>query len=106
MATTDELEQTLGRAVRSLRLAQRLTQVEAADRADVSLGALKHLESGAGATISTLVKVLRALGADGWLATLAPPAEPFDPLALLEQRQRERARPGGPTRVRRRADGS
>ena len=104
MAHVDERERQLGRHVRERRLAARLTQVELADRANVSLGALKHLESGAGSTITTLVKVLRALGADEWLATLAPPPAPFDPLVLLEQRQRERSR--ATRRVRHRADGS
>ncbi len=106
MATTDELEQTLGDGIRAVRLARRLTQVELADRANVSLGALKHLESGAGSTTTTLVKVLRALDADDWLHRLGPPEQPFDPLALLEQRQREQRRAAGPRRVRRRADGS
>lgn len=106
MATTDELEKTLGDGIRAVRLARRFTQVELADRADVSLGALKHLESGAGATTTTLVKVLRALDADEWLGRLAPPPQPFDPLALLEQRQREQRRTARPRRVRHRADGS
>jgi transcriptional regulator with XRE-family HTH domain len=104
MVQVDERERQLGQHVRARRLAARLTQVELADRANVSLGALKHLESGAGSTITTLVKVLRALGADDWLETLALPPAPFDPLALLEQRRREQVRT--PRRVRHRADGS
>ena len=62
---TDELEKVIGGHIRNLRIGQGLTQEEVADRANVSLGALKHLESGAGATIHTLVKVLRALGQRG-----------------------------------------
>jgi transcriptional regulator with XRE-family HTH domain len=100
MMTTEELEQTLGRGVRALRVSRRLTQVEVAERANVSLGALKHLEHGAGATTTTLVKVLRALEAEGWLETLAPPPQPFDPMKLLEERER-RGRATGPSRVRR-----
>jgi transcriptional regulator with XRE-family HTH domain len=98
--TTTELEQTLGHGVRARRIAARLTQVELAERANVSVGALKHLETGSGATTTTLVKVLRALGAEDWLATLAPPPAPFDPLQLLEDRQRTST---GPSRVRHRA---
>jgi transcriptional regulator with XRE-family HTH domain len=81
--TIDDLERQLGASVRALRLARGVSQVALADQANVSLGALKHLESGAGATISTLVKVLRALEADDWLSTLAPPPALFNPLDLL-----------------------
>ena len=98
--TTEELEQSLGASVRALRVSAGLTQVELAERGNVSVGALKHLESGAGATITTLVKVLRALDADAWIATLAPPAT-FDPMALLEQRRKEARAAKAPMRVRR-----
>jgi len=103
VSTIDALEQALGRGVRAQRLAHRLTQAEVAERANVSLGALKHLETGAGATTTTLVKVLRALGTEGWLDTLAPPPAPFDPMRLLEERQQAASRGTGPARVRRRA---
>src|ERR1700722_10250846 len=81
----DELEEVLGRHVRQARINQQLTQAEVATRANVSLGALRHLESGSGATVSTLVKVLRALGQEEWLTTLANEPDPtvFNPLDLL-----------------------
>ena len=97
---SDELEQTLGRRVRDLRMAQRLTQTEVAERANISTGALKHLEAGSGATIRTLVRVLRALGEEDWVETLGPPAPVFNPLELLDARRREQARPTA-RRVRR-----
>ena len=97
----DELERTLGRNVRATRIAKGLSQVELADRANVSLGALKHLESGAGSTITPLVKALRALGAEAWLDELAPPPAPFNPLDLLARREAEQRRPKGPPRVTR-----
>lgn len=97
----DELEQVLGGRIRALRAARRLTQMELADRANVSVGALKHLESGAGATTATLVKVLGALGEQRWIDTLGPAPEAFNPLQVLEARQRA-ARSARPTRVRRR----
>lgn len=92
---SDELEKVIGRHIRSLRLARGLTQVEVAERANISLGALKHLESGAGATVHTLVKALRALGHEDWLDTLEPGTRAFNPLALLASREREdrQARP-------------
>lgn len=101
MVASDELEQQLGTRIRALRAARRLTQTDLADRANVSVGALKHLESGAGATTTTLVKVLRALGEQRWIDTLGPAPEAFNPLEVLEARQRA-ARAAVPMRVRRR----
>lgn len=100
--TPEELEGTLGRNIRSVRIAQRLTQVEVADLANISLGALKRLEGGVGSTTTTLVKVLRALGQEGWLDALAPNPAPFNPLHLLEAREKQARQPKGPPRVRRR----
>jgi transcriptional regulator with XRE-family HTH domain len=85
----DESEKLLGGRIRSLRIGRRLTQAELAETANVSLGALKHLESGAGATVRTLVKVLRALGREDWLETLDPGAHAFNPLDLLSAHERE-----------------
>jgi transcriptional regulator with XRE-family HTH domain len=99
---TDDLEQALGGRIRALRIGQRLTQVELADRANVSVGALQHLESGAGSTTTTLVKVLRALDQERWIETLGPGPAPFNPLDLLESRQQPRRKPSRPSRVRHR----
>jgi transcriptional regulator with XRE-family HTH domain len=87
----DKLEEVLGRNVRQARIHEQLTQAEVATRANVSLGALRHLESGSGATVSTLVKVLRALGQEEWLTTLASEPDPtvFNPLDLLAAAEAE-----------------
>jgi transcriptional regulator with XRE-family HTH domain len=99
----DDLEETLGRNVRTLRIARQLTQSEVARRANISLGAVQHLERGEGATISTLVKILRALGAESWLDTLAPAPPTFSPLDLLAaSKAADRTRRRGPPRVPRR----
>jgi transcriptional regulator with XRE-family HTH domain len=101
----DELEKVIGGRIRSLRIGESLTQAEVAETANVSLGALKHLESGAGATVRTLVKVLRALGREDWLDTLEPETHSFNPLDLLTARERE-ARVARPRRAtRRKVDG-
>lgn len=100
MADPEELERTLGRNVRALRAARSLTQAELASRANVSLGALKHLEQGAGATVGTLVKVLRALDAEEWIDTLGPGRAPFNPLDLLAATKRESAKSTRAPRVR------
>jgi transcriptional regulator with XRE-family HTH domain len=83
-------ERALGSAVRALRISRELTREEVARRANVSLGAVRNLETGSGSTIATLVQVVHALDADGWLTALTPAPPPFSPLAVLEQVNRER----------------
>ncbi len=102
MADSEELEHTLGRNARALRVARSLTQAELATRANVSLGALKHLEQGAGATVGTLVKVLRALDAEQWIDTLGPVRAPFNPLDLLAATKRQGPKSKSAPRVRHR----
>lgn len=95
----EEWEAEIGRHLRALRLRQELDQRQLADRAGVALNAVKHLESGKGATLRSLVKVLRALGHADWLDTLAP-AVSISPLQLLKskaprKRVSRRRGPGG-----------
>jgi transcriptional regulator with XRE-family HTH domain len=95
-STSHELEQRLGTRLRELRLLKNIDQRSLAIRAGVSLNALKHLESGKGARVNSLVKVLRALDRADWLETLAPIVS-ISPMQMLRQGHRE------PKRVRRRA---
>jgi len=95
----DELAKVLGSRLRDLRIRRHLTQLELANRANVAVGALKHLEAGAGTTTITLVKVLRALGEEHWLNTLGPGPTPFNPLELLEARQQQHHTAARRTRV-------
>ena len=89
--TTDELERLLGSRLRELRILRNLDQISLAERASVSLNAVKHLESGKGARVSSLVKVLRALGRVDWLESLAP-AVSISPMQMLKRESRERKR--------------
>jgi transcriptional regulator with XRE-family HTH domain len=88
----EDLAMTLGESVRALRIDHRLTQVELAKRANVSLGALKNLESGRGSSTNTLVRVVHVLGQDRWLQVLAPAPETFNPLILIEPRRSNQPR--------------
>jgi transcriptional regulator with XRE-family HTH domain len=92
--TTDEWEAELGQHLRSLRLRQNIDQRQFAERAGVALNAVKRLEAGKGATVTSLVKVLRALGREDWLGTLAPQVT-VSPLQLLKDKKpvRQRASP-------------
>jgi transcriptional regulator with XRE-family HTH domain len=89
--TPEELEVILGEHLKRFRLSQPLDQQTLAHRAGISRRALQGLEAGSGSTLRTLVLVLRALGREGWLETVAP--EPtINPLHLTRQaKTRQRA---------------
>lgn len=69
-----QLQSSIGRQVRTLRLARNLSQRDLAQQAGVALGALKSLEAGSGATLRTLVSVAQALERSEWLQSLHPSA--------------------------------
>ena len=101
--TTKEWLEELGAGLRDRRIRAELTQEELARIADLGLSAVKNLESGEGANLTSLIKVVRALGAEDWLAALAPPAEPaVSPMQLLRQQQRAAATARQRVRRRRR----
>lgn len=89
--TIPELSQALGEQIRALRLRQNRQQEDLAKDAGVALTALKNLESGKGATVRTLLKVLRALNRLDWLDSLSPPVS-ISPLQMIRQKApRQRA---------------
>jgi transcriptional regulator with XRE-family HTH domain len=94
--TSAEREELLGSRLRELRLLKNLDQKSLAERAGLSLNAVKHLESGKGARVNSLIKVLRALERTDWLDTLAPIVS-ISPIQMLKRGSRE------PRRARRRA---
>ena len=78
-----ELEQELGLQLLNLRLRQNINQQELAARAGIALNAVKNLEKGKGATVSSLLNVLRTLGRVEWLSSLAP-AVSISPMQMLK----------------------
>ncbi len=97
--TQSELEAALGSSLKALRLDRNVDQKTLAERAGISVRAVKNLEAGSGSSLKSLVAVLRALGREGWLATLAPAAT-INPLTLtrnarVRQRARRRSVPHG-----------
>jgi transcriptional regulator with XRE-family HTH domain len=89
--TSEEMEVDFGQQLRDLRLRRNIDQRQLAEQAGVALNAVKNLENGRGATLSSLVKVLRSLGRADWLATLAPAVD-ISPMQMLKARQpRQRA---------------
>ncbi len=96
LTTPEEWEKELGRDIRRLRQTRQWTQVELAERANISLSALRSLELGAGSSLSSVVRVARALERTEWLRSLAPLEDTFSPMAML----RERTSSSRPRRVR------
>jgi transcriptional regulator with XRE-family HTH domain len=84
--TTEEIEQSFGAQVKGLRLEQDLDQVTLAERASVSVSALKALEGGRGSSLRTVVRVARALGRTDWLDTFYE-RPTISPLALARERE-------------------
>ena len=88
----DALITLIGERVRAERLRQDLTQATLADKAGISPRALRTLEAGGGAQLTTLIRIMKALGAEGALIALLP--EPtISPMAMLERKApRQRGR--------------
>lgn len=94
--TSDEWEVELGSQIRGLRLRQNLDQRQLADRAGIALNAVKNLERAKGATLRSLIQVLRVLNRVDWLRALAPVVS-ISPVQMLKTRApRQRASPRRP----------
>jgi transcriptional regulator with XRE-family HTH domain len=89
--TPRQWEDEFGQQIRTLRLRKNIVQQQLAEQAGIALNAVKNLETGKGATVSTLVKVLRVLNREDWLTTLAPEVS-ISPLQMLKRKPaRQRA---------------
>ena len=93
--TTDELQAEIGEQLRAARLRSNLSQDEIAGLAGISIGAVKNLESGRGATVKTLVRVVRVLGRVDWILSLQPPVT-ISPMDMLRASKTKRQRAGKP----------
>jgi transcriptional regulator with XRE-family HTH domain len=98
--TPEELASEIGENIRTLRLQKNVPQKSLAAHADVSLTALRHLESAQGANLMTLIRVTRALDKADWLRSLAPRVT-VNPLHMVRGNgARQRARPKGRQRLK------
>ena len=90
--TAEELEHTVGENIKVLRLQKNITRKALCERAGLSENALRNLEGGNGATLKTLIRILKALNRESWFETIAPKTS-INPLQLTkEKEQRQRAR--------------
>jgi transcriptional regulator with XRE-family HTH domain len=87
------IEIELGNRLKSLRLRKNITQQELAEATTLSLNAVKALEKGRG-KLSTLIAVLRELGALQELDNLIPAAT-VSPLQLAKMQGKKRRRASG-----------
>ena len=70
--TPDEIAADVGQKLKTLRVHKNLEQAEVAARAGISVRSLRNLENGDGSSLHTLILVLRVLGRESWLDTIAP----------------------------------
>ncbi len=89
-ANIEDLLILLGERIRELRLRENIAQTVLAARSGVSLKAVKNLENGTGATVTSLLRVLRTLGRTEWIETLGPKVG-ISPMQMLT-RKKERIR--------------
>ena len=82
--TVLEMETSLGERLKQLRLARGLDQRTLAERAGIGDRSLRNLENGLGSNLKTLLAVVRALGREDWLKTIAPVAT-INPLQLTRE---------------------
>jgi transcriptional regulator with XRE-family HTH domain len=94
--TDDAILAEMGARLRRERLDRNLTQSEVARRSGVSEKTIVKVENGHNSSVSTLIRILRALGMLGRIDALLP--EPgLSPIAVarLRGKVRQRARSGG-----------
>lgn len=89
--TLNESMNQLGESLRQVRLHKNIDQKTLAEQAGVSVGAVKNLESGSGASLKTLISVARVLKLEQGLLNMAP-IPTINPLNMTKKAQtRERA---------------
>ena len=62
----------IGSMLKRERLNQNLSQKTVSERSGISESALKNLEAGRGASLSTFIQVCRTIGKDEWIMRLGP----------------------------------
>jgi putative transcriptional regulator len=97
-ANDETIVAEIGARLREVRLQRNLSQAQLAREAGVGQATLQRLEEGRSANLTTLVRVLRALGLGDGLERLVPRPAP-SPLDQLERRGKARQRASGSSRA-------
>ncbi|HEY5603763.1 MAG TPA: helix-turn-helix domain-containing protein [Gammaproteobacteria bacterium] len=96
------IQKELGQRIRALRLRKNITQQQLAENTMVSLNVIKALEGG-NAKLSTIIAVLRELGALDQLDHFIPQTT-ISPLQLAKMQGKVRARASGARRTEKSPD--
>jgi len=86
MISVEDLERSLGTQLRAERVRQRLDQENLAKAAGVTRAVVSRLENGTGATVHSLLAIVRALGKTGWVESLKP-AVAVRPMELIRSQR-------------------
>ena len=86
------IEEEIGKRIQKVRLLQNLTQKDLAQKAGLSRGAVSKIERGQGATLSSMIEIMRVLRLLDSFEQVFPTAQ-LSPLEIvkLEGKQRKRA---------------
>ncbi len=95
--SVDEWEARIGEQLRGIRLRAGMDQLQLAEAAGISIGAVRNLERGKGSTLKSLVRVARALDREDWLEALAPTVT-ISPIDRLRSAKTTRSRVYRPRR--------
>jgi len=94
LASSSDIEAALCQRLEKIRIAKNINQTQLADDAGVSRRTITRMENGQGVSFDTFIRVVRALGLAGHLASLLPDPQ-IRPIDRVRQRAKERkyARP-------------
>lgn len=84
--STLDYEALIGEQIRRVRFRNELDQTQLANAANISLGAVKNIETGKGSSLKTLIKILRTLNEEKWLETLSPKTT-ISPMRVLRDQK-------------------
>lgn len=79
----EDLEQALGEQLRHERLRQNITMNDLAVKSGVTVQTIRALETGAGSRLSSLIRVVLALGRSEWILNFQPPVR-ISPLQIAK----------------------
>ena len=94
VASSQQIEEALGKQVRNIRLSRNITQSKLAQEAGVSTPTIGRLERGKGISLDTFIRVLIGLGTQHNLSALLPDPNirPMERISTIGV-ERQRARP-------------
>ena len=86
-------EKRIGETIRRLRIRKKLPLEEVAARASLSPISVRALEKGRGSTLSTLLKVLKAIDETGFIRDWADKSSEVSPMQALRASRKLAAEP-------------